>query len=739
MKGFLFISFICIFTVANAQQVQWASKVISFSSEYSRNQYGARMVLGKPDKLPAWGESPMAWAPSSMDNISGEFIEVGFATPQPIQQIAIGESNCPGAVKRITAIDIKNKKHIVYINDTISSRFGIGGRMLNIYFPLTAFDVKAVRVELQTKAIAGMNQIDCIGISDSDIPVKAEVDTIAYSFYSAAENLGPLINSRADDMLPIISPDGNTLYFARKKHNDNTGDNKRDDIWFSVLDANGNWSAAKNIGAPLNNEYHNYTAWISPDGKKMALANDYKNPGAGQKVSMSYFKNAAWEFPVTMKINDMYNRNEFSCYHLNADGNVLFLAIERGDGFGDMDIYISFLQKNNVWTVPKNLGPVINTAATEGSVFIAADNKTLYFATNGRSGFGGFDMYMSKRLDDTWLNWSEPKNLGRQINSKYDDFYYTIPASGDYAYFSSRQNSIGSADLFRIALPKEIQPEPITFMSGKIIDKSTGKTIEASLEYGGLINIEPVKQFTGKNDNYTLIIPDAAYEVNIKSEGYFPMLTNPDLQNSTLQLDYDAADPIALITYEIKQEVFSEIKSYRGDTAAINRRIEQTYMELKNTSTVNDTLLMKEITAEVKKELQNADTYKIVSEDIEMIPIKEGQVLTLDNVFFDANKSAIKEESTDQLAQIAEFLKTHSNIYVEIGGHTNGLPDDAFCKQLSDARAQHVAEFIIQQGVDADRVSFYGYGKTLPIADNNTLEGRKKNQRVELKIIKIAD
>lgn len=120
-----------------------------------------------------------------------------------------------------------------------------------------------------------------------------------------------------------------------------------------------------------------------------------------------------------------------------------------------------------------------------------------------------------------------------------------------------------------------------------------------------------------------------------------------------------------------------------------------------------------------------------------MVPIREGQVLTLNNVFFDANKSKIKEESFSELNEIAVFLKENPNIWVEIGGHTNGLPEDDFCNKLSNDRAESVRQYLIGQGADADRITWKGYGKTQPIADNSTLAGRTKNQRVELKIIKV--
>ncbi|HET8963161.1 MAG TPA: hypothetical protein VFM99_04650, partial [Chitinophagales bacterium] len=141
----LFLFFLIFFSIElYAQQVQWANEVIKFSTEYGRNAYGAKMILGAPNKLPAWGESAMAWAPATMDNPRGEFIEVGFEIPQQISQVAIGESNCPGAIKKVIAIDTKNNKYILYQNDTILPRFGSGGGMKNIVFPHTEYSVKAI-------------------------------------------------------------------------------------------------------------------------------------------------------------------------------------------------------------------------------------------------------------------------------------------------------------------------------------------------------------------------------------------------------------------------------------------------------------------------------------------------------------------------------------------------------------------------------------------------------------------
>lgn len=727
--------FVLFYSILFSQEVQWASELVRFSTEYSRTMYSAKQVLGAPDKLPATGESAVAWAPSTPENPAGEFIHVRFAQPMAIRQVAIGESNISGAVSKVTLIDDNKKKHVVYEDPDIKPSFGYEGGLTHITFPLTDYRVAEVKVELNTKAVAGMNQIDCIGISAAEEPVQVKVfEMETTEEIGPPENLGPQVNSFADDMLPIVSPDGKTLYFARKRHPENVGDEKRDDIWYSKLQADGSWGPAIHMEDPLNNEHHNYVAWVSPDGNSLALANDYKNPTIGQRVSMSVNRNGQWAFPSTLPVNDMYNKNEFSCYHMNTEGNVLLLAIERGDTEGDMDIYVSFKRSNNAWTRPMNIGPVVNTAATEGSVFLAADNRTIYFASNGHSGYGGFDMFVSKRLDDTWTNWTEPINMGSRINTKGDEFYYTVPATGDYLYFSSSSNSYGRADLFRMKLPKELQPDPIAMLKAKLIDRETGEPVIADIEFGGLISEEPRAITTSTNGDVQLIVPRNDYEITIKKQGYIPISTTMDVEETTPDLDFDATDPIQTMEHELRFEVVPELKKQQYNTEEIIEELKRSMEDITQISEEDKDSIITNITRDLDKE---DPVYREVEDSIYMVPIREGQVLTLNNVFFDANKSKIKEESFSELNEIAVFLKENPNIWVEIGGHTNGLPEDDFCNKLSNDRAESVRQYLIGQGADADRITWKGYGKTQPIADNSTLAGRTKNQRVELKIIKV--
>ncbi|MGE5354676.1 MAG: OmpA family protein [Deltaproteobacteria bacterium] len=124
--------------------------------------------------------------------------------------------------------------------------------------------------------------------------------------------------------------------------------------------------------------------------------------------------------------------------------------------------------------------------------------------------------------------------------------------------------------------------------------------------------------------------------------------------------------------------------------------------------------------------------------DIEAKDIKVGQVLQIENLYFFADSVEITNSSKPVLDEVYNFLSANMDIYVEIGGHTNNIPPDDYCDKLSTSRAKNIAEYLINRGIDRSRVSFKGYGKRFPIASNETAEGRRKNQRVELKILGIG-
>jgi outer membrane protein OmpA-like peptidoglycan-associated protein len=143
---------------------------------------------------------------------------------------------------------------------------------------------------------------------------------------------------------------------------------------------------------------------------------------------------------------------------------------------------VSFEKDDGTWTQPLNLGKTINTVSEETAPFLASDDKSLYFSSNGFSGYGGSDVYMSKRLDDTWTNWTSPENLGPDINTKLDDLFFNIPSTSEFAYYS-RGITADNSDIFRVKMPMFMTPDPIVIVKGKLIDAKTGQPIGAKIIY----------------------------------------------------------------------------------------------------------------------------------------------------------------------------------------------------------------------------------------------------------------
>ena len=345
------------------------------------------------------------------------------------------------------------------------------------------------------------------------------------------ENLGPNVNSEFAEFSPVISPDGKTLYICRDRHPENYGtqEDHLEDIWYSKLLDNGQWGKAIHMGEPLNNSNNNFVCSVTPDGNTLLLGNIYKtNLSSDEGCSMAHQIKAGWSFPEKVNIKNYYNRSKFANFNLSNDGKTLLMSIQRNDSKGDRDIYVSFLLdgKDNRWSEPLNLGSNINTYNREVSPFLASDGITLYFSSDDYRGYGDLDIYVSRRLDDSWTNWTKPENLGPNINSGDTDAFFTIPASGEYAYFSSAHNSLGNFDIFRAKLPPDIQPKPVVLIFGKIFDRNTKRPLEAKVHYELLPQGTEIGLARSNPDNgeYKLTLPSGSeYGFRAEVEGFFPI------------------------------------------------------------------------------------------------------------------------------------------------------------------------------------------------------------------------
>lgn len=504
------------------------------------------------------------------------------------------------------------------------------------------------------------------------------------------ENLGLNVNSSAGELAPVITADGQTLYFIRDGHSSNGA---TQDAWYCTRTATG-WSPAVHPREPINHVGNNSkVANVSTDGNQLLVRGAYEDgeyEGSGISIIVKN-KKGEWKEPKKLEIKnykkytDMGNTNNFV---LAPSGKTMLFAFSESSNQGMHDLYFSHLTlkdnwskpksikdftkfvgkalNHNTWSEPEKIKFLSNREFDEYAPFMAADGVTLYFSSNRVGGYGNQDIWMSKRLDDTWQNWSEPVNLGSTINTNDWDAYYTLDARGEEAYMVSYKNSVGGgADIVKIKLITEMRPNPVVLITGKVFNAKTKEPIGASIEYENLVD--------GKN-------------VGVAT-------SNP------LSGEYKIVLPYG--------------KNY-GFMAYTEKFI-----------SVSDNL-----------DLTSVAEYKEINRDLYLVPLEVGSTIRLNNIFFDIAKSSLRSESYPELDRLAGLMTQNSKMQIELSGHTDNVGSAEANLKLSDDRAKVVTEYLVGLGIAAERIQAKGYGETKPLTTNDTDEGKQLNRRVEFTILK---
>ena len=258
-----------------------------------------------------------------------------------------------------------------------------------------------------------------------------------------------LLNSPYHEQLPVLSPDGRTFYFVRSFHPENIGGVKDEgDIWYSRLEESGSWGVPLNAGNSLNNKEWNGIIGFSKDGNTMYLYNHYSTSGLpkSQGISRSVKTGNGWTYPTPLDIEYFMTKSINYGASFSDNGKIIVLSLESFGSHGAEDIYVSFLQPNGRWSQPRNIGPDINTDKQELTPYLLPDNETLLFSSNGLGGYGSQDVFLSKRLDETWKKWTKPQNLTEIINTEGQELSFRF-ISKEEAVFVSTQNSDGYGDI----------------------------------------------------------------------------------------------------------------------------------------------------------------------------------------------------------------------------------------------------------------------------------------------------
>lgn len=484
------------------------------------------------------------------------------------------------------------------------------------------------------------------------------------------QNLGNVVNSSYADYSPVLSADQSAIFFTSRRPK-GTGTQKDDegnymeDIYMSNKTETG-WSTVENIGTPVNTDWHEATVGISADGQTILI---YKDDLGDGNIYSTTLDGDVWSNPV--KLNENINSQywEPSAF-ISADGNTLYFTSNKPGGYGGRDLYASKRIPGGDWEKAVNMGANINTIYDEDAPFIHPDGITLSFSSNGHNTMGGFDIFTSLLSEDK--TWSEPVNVGYPLNTTDDDIFYVVSADNLKAYFSSfREGGLGEKDNYVVNF-LDRKETPLTLMKGIVNDES-GKPAK---------HVEIIV-----TDNETGEIV-GVYHTNSKT-GQFLFILTPGRNYN--------------ITYQAENHLF--------------------YSE--------------------NMEIPKKSNYYEFKRSISLDPIAVGSKITLNNIFFDFDKSTLRAVSNVELKNLFLLLRSNPNLKVEISGNTDSKGNDAYNQKLSEERAQAVVNSLTLKGISADRMEAKGYGETLPAAPNTKLngkdnpEGRQLNRRVELRITKI--
>ena len=372
-------------------------------------------------------------------------------------------------------------------------------------------------------------------------------------------NLGDSINTEVSEYFPTITIDGNTLIFTRRVNHIN-------EDFYQSEKTGGTWSKAISLPGNINTNNNEGAQNISQDGQWLIFTGCNFPDGHGScDLYISYLTPDGWSTPENL--GDSIN-SEFweSSPSLSPDKKDLYFSSRQPDGYGGSDLYVSHRLLNGNWSMPENLGPTINTIGDEAAPFIHADNQTLYFTSNGHPGYGGDDLFVTRKQPDG--TWSKPENLGYPINTIENEGSLVIAADGKTAYYASdRADSRGGLDLYTFELREDIRPAKTLWVKGKVFDSATRKGLPSSVVLTDLATRRIISNLqTDETGNYLITLPEGRdYAFDVKRRGYLFFSENFSLSSSPNDTVYHIdipLQPLATGAVAVLKNIFFDPNRY---------------------------------------------------------------------------------------------------------------------------------------------------------------------------------
>ncbi|OON68906.1 hypothetical protein B0919_12120 [Hymenobacter sp. CRA2] len=510
-------------------------------------------------------------------------------------------------------------------------------------------------------------------------PLRLRVAPSAPTFGQLAP-LAAAINTPANELQPVLTADGKTLYFVRTRFAGNMeGVAESGDIWTSQTTDDGQtWSPATRLDA-LNTPQHNGVQAVLAGGEALLLRGWYQpreNSSRDEGASRARRVGSGWGKIESLEITNYYSTGTSTTFFQPADEKVLLMSLERADGQGGNDLYVSQRDGNGGWGEPHSLGPVVNSPGFDFAPWLAPDGKTLYFASYGHAGYGSADIFVTERQDETWTRWSEPLNLGPAVNSAGFDAYFSLGPDGKSAYWAMSRTANGPADIVRaaagltpptdtaaakpvVAVATTSVP-PRGFVTGKVLDARTRKPVVAQVKaqrLGGDMVFNATGQTDAAGGNFQFSLPAGRYRLAATAGGFLTA----------------------------------------ADTVIVN-------------GAMNLELLV--------------------------LPAAVGAKLELPTIIFAQGKASLLSGSYNELNRLARTLLDNPSVQIRLEGHTDNQGDAQKNKVLSEQRVAEVKRYLVSRGVGEERISTVGYGGSRPRASNEREETRRLNRRVEFTITK---
>lgn len=522
---------------------------------------------------------------------------------------------------------------------------------------------------------------------------EEELDNLSYLIilsekknYYRVKNLAA-INTKNDEYSPVYN--NGELYFTSNRESGKiykaTGTSFTDIYKVKTSGANVDATTIQRLGDEIN--FYNVnegTLAFSPDGKTMVFARGNSGKRRGTQdvdLYISRFRNKKWSEPRLLSINDPETWDSTPAF--STDGRTLYFASNRAGGEGGIDLYSSRIDRRGRYSKPKNLGPEINTAGDEMFPYVA-DDASLYFSSSGQPGFGGLDILVAKRKSGRII----VENLGKPMNSSYDDFSFFLykPDRGFFA--SNRPESKGNDDIY-------------TFLN----NDPNLKTVNYYLA--------GITKTHDENENEVILANVKVQLLDFKDEVLDELVTDRD-------------GKFNFRVYE--QERYTLFGEKQGSDA------ENYFVTRLEFTTVGKSIPQEELT-----QLVNNVTFDTT---LVLDRIVIDKAIVLENIYYDFARWDITPEAGIELDKLVDIMYDNPDIVIELSSHTDSVDTESYNIRLSQRRAESSVNYIVSTGVDRNRITAKGYGESRHIARNtnpdgtDNPEGRAKNRRTEFKVVR---